>query len=488
MSEINLEISEKETIGLSMDVGIKKVYPPIENLEVIPTKEQQVFNHENTYGYDEITVEAIPENYIEPEGTLEISENGEFDVATYRMVRTSVEGKSYMPVYMYNFNKNVFNTGAFNFIAGYEGDDILAIIQDAYDKGLELFIIKLIPTYSNLTKDMESIDLVIKISDSTVSLIDSYQNITIGSGTDIDLITVSKILSVTIEDGVAKSSKTNNYVLSLNGFNAKKSLSFLENDETYTGEKTFSVLPICGVVPATDKELTNKKYVDDQVATKQPLLTAGENITIVDNVISATGGGNSSANIDTVPTFMIYSSDSFWANTGSDHNITKGTMLGDKILTILQYAVDNNIPKFEIAIKCTNQRSFNTTYLNNLPPIRLFFTYDGATTISIVNSVTSLVYEGGYEYYGIRTYVTKKFTISDGIVKSNSQNQILTLTYFTPRSLFSREGGGWVTGATTFGGTVSSSTEPTSEQHLTTKKYVDNSISKAITTVLEAEY
>ena len=52
MNEINFNIEETEKIDLSMDVGIKEVYPPIEDLKVTPSKEQQIFNHENSYGYD----------------------------------------------------------------------------------------------------------------------------------------------------------------------------------------------------------------------------------------------------------------------------------------------------------------------------------------------------------------------------------------------------------------------------------------------------
>ena len=36
-----------------------KIYPSLENLTVIPTGEQQVFNHPNSYGYDEVVVEAV---------------------------------------------------------------------------------------------------------------------------------------------------------------------------------------------------------------------------------------------------------------------------------------------------------------------------------------------------------------------------------------------------------------------------------------------
>lgn len=90
MSEINFEINDIKEIKMSMDVGIKEIYPPIENLEITPTKEQQVFNHENSYGYDNVTVNPIPDEYIIPNGTLPITENTTYDVRRYARVSASV--------------------------------------------------------------------------------------------------------------------------------------------------------------------------------------------------------------------------------------------------------------------------------------------------------------------------------------------------------------------------------------------------------------
>lgn len=75
MNEINFNIEDIEKIDLSMDVGIKEIYPPLENLEVTPTKEQQVFTHENSYGYDNVTVNPIPEIKLQDKD-ITINENG----------------------------------------------------------------------------------------------------------------------------------------------------------------------------------------------------------------------------------------------------------------------------------------------------------------------------------------------------------------------------------------------------------------------------
>ena len=71
MNEINFNIEEIEKIDLSMDVGVKEIHPFIEDLKVTPSKELQVFKHENSYGYDKVTVEPIPDEYIVSEDLTE---------------------------------------------------------------------------------------------------------------------------------------------------------------------------------------------------------------------------------------------------------------------------------------------------------------------------------------------------------------------------------------------------------------------------------
>jgi surface protein len=90
MKEINFEVNGIETIDLSLGMGIKEIYPPIDNLEVMPTKEERIFTHEGSYGYDEVKVKPIPDEYIIPEGTLPITENATYDVTNYARVSASV--------------------------------------------------------------------------------------------------------------------------------------------------------------------------------------------------------------------------------------------------------------------------------------------------------------------------------------------------------------------------------------------------------------
>ena len=85
------EISVKNTLSGEMNVATMFVSPPLIDLEVIPGKEEQVFNHENSYGYDIVTVKAIDDEYIIPHGVLDITSNGIHDVKEYESANVNVE-------------------------------------------------------------------------------------------------------------------------------------------------------------------------------------------------------------------------------------------------------------------------------------------------------------------------------------------------------------------------------------------------------------
>lgn len=65
MNEINFNIEEVEKIDLSLDFAVKEIYPELEDLEVTPGPEEQVFTHEGSYGYDVITVRKTEGDYKE---------------------------------------------------------------------------------------------------------------------------------------------------------------------------------------------------------------------------------------------------------------------------------------------------------------------------------------------------------------------------------------------------------------------------------------
>lgn len=65
--------------GLSQVIVYKA---PTETIEITPTKEVQTKQpSDGKVGYSEVTVKPIPDNYIIPSGTLEITGNGTYDVS-----------------------------------------------------------------------------------------------------------------------------------------------------------------------------------------------------------------------------------------------------------------------------------------------------------------------------------------------------------------------------------------------------------------------
>lgn len=80
---MNIEIGNSNAVKI--ETGIVQVYPNLENLEVTPSNEEQIFNHPNSFGYDVVKVlgdiNLIPENIKKGVsifgivGTLEQTEN-----------------------------------------------------------------------------------------------------------------------------------------------------------------------------------------------------------------------------------------------------------------------------------------------------------------------------------------------------------------------------------------------------------------------------
>lgn len=121
MAEIKMNIiNQNGSIG--MDINIEKILPLLENLEITPSKDIQEFNHPNSYGYDQIKVNAIAgdtlnvtptkesqeynglyekvkvskisDEYIIPTGTLNIEQNGVYNVKQYNEANVNIPSAS----------------------------------------------------------------------------------------------------------------------------------------------------------------------------------------------------------------------------------------------------------------------------------------------------------------------------------------------------------------------------------------------------------
>ena len=88
----NINVKTYEFVSVNVDGGST---PTSEEKTVTPTKEVQVVLPSSNIDYlSKVTVEAIPENYIEPQGTLEVTGNGSYNCTNYASVNVSVEGGS----------------------------------------------------------------------------------------------------------------------------------------------------------------------------------------------------------------------------------------------------------------------------------------------------------------------------------------------------------------------------------------------------------
>lgn len=54
-----MEIKIEKTNNLELELGMVQVYPSLEDLNIKPSGKKQIFNHPNSYGYDNVVVEAV---------------------------------------------------------------------------------------------------------------------------------------------------------------------------------------------------------------------------------------------------------------------------------------------------------------------------------------------------------------------------------------------------------------------------------------------
>lgn len=83
-------ITSKQTLSGSTNISEIKIQPELEDITITPTKEQQTFTHENSDGYNNVTIKSIPEEYIVPSGTKEIITNGYYEVLDYEGANVNV--------------------------------------------------------------------------------------------------------------------------------------------------------------------------------------------------------------------------------------------------------------------------------------------------------------------------------------------------------------------------------------------------------------
>lgn len=120
------KLIDKQSIQGKINKATEYITPTTQEKIITPTKQiQEVLPDENIDLLSKVTVNAIPDNYIIPEGQKEITENGISDVTQYKNVNVNISGaKIYPPdwseigydntpeniINSFNYSKEIKNT------------------------------------------------------------------------------------------------------------------------------------------------------------------------------------------------------------------------------------------------------------------------------------------------------------------------------------------------------------------------------------------
>ena len=78
--------------NVKIKLGVSSVYPTLENLRVKPSGQEQIFTHPNSYGYDEVVVEAVASDVLDVVPTVEKQTfNGLFGTVNVEGLKVPVE-------------------------------------------------------------------------------------------------------------------------------------------------------------------------------------------------------------------------------------------------------------------------------------------------------------------------------------------------------------------------------------------------------------
>lgn len=89
---LNGKIIDKQLIQGKINKTTEYITPTTQEKIITPTKQiQEVLPDENIDLLSKVTVNPIPNNYIEPQGQKEITQNGTYDVTNFASANVDIE-------------------------------------------------------------------------------------------------------------------------------------------------------------------------------------------------------------------------------------------------------------------------------------------------------------------------------------------------------------------------------------------------------------
>ncbi len=86
-------ISQAQEISGKVNKEVIIIEPKLQEKEATPTEQTQIITPDTNFdGISKMTINPIPSEYVVPTGTLDITQNGEYNVKNYETVNTSVAG------------------------------------------------------------------------------------------------------------------------------------------------------------------------------------------------------------------------------------------------------------------------------------------------------------------------------------------------------------------------------------------------------------
>lgn len=310
------------------------------------------------------------DEYIWINDDWELIGTTDIDLSDY-YTKSEVDGKL-PPIYALNTTNQLNDNNGGQTLENDAKTRYSEIITDAYAKGYKNIAILLCSTSSGKAYMFYSNAII-----STSVAPDFYADCTFKNHKDMDVIVRRWLIGYgTWNNGVFTLSGSLTYDVE------KKNLLYSNNSTAYTPTPN-------SYNPATTK------YVDDSIANKQDVLTAGSNITIENNVISSTGG------TEEVPSYVL--------NMHTEHdglwyleldNIDKariGEIFTDayekgyeSINVLLKYKTTASVYAYQVLLIPLNRTNYSLTIQNKPVSYRLTSVFHAEENINYVDNTASL--------------------------------------------------------------------------------------------------